>query len=244
MKRAVVVTIALLTLIIVSSLQTVEVAKANPIPWAFNPQMTVTVLSPENNTINSLPILVSFTSKGDQQFSVSDNTTAEWVRSFFYILDGQDMRSMGVRFEGTKTTPDNHFTGQAYIENLTDGFHTITVYYGAVNSINLIGSLQEQIVYNTKWQATAQFYVNIKLDPSPTPTNFETNSPSPKPSPTAIETTSPITQTPTATPLENGGVNANVILTSELIIAVVIVSAILSLVLAVVVYRRRKALKQ
>jgi hypothetical protein len=149
----------------------VEVVDANPLPWAFNPQMTVSILSPQNGTISSLPVLVSFTSQADNQFSVSDDTSEEWVRSFFYVLDGQDMKTMGMRFEGTNTTTiyangsqqGFRFDGQTYLTNLADGPHNITVY-------------QESIYYtNPAWQATSQFYVDSKLTtgltitPSPTP---------------------------------------------------------------------------
>jgi len=173
---------------ILIGIQTVEVVDANPLPWFPNPQMTVSIQSPQNETIYSLPVLVNFTSKADNQFSVSDDTSGEWVRSFFYVLEGQDMKTMGMRFEGTKTTKiyedpvhyGYHFEGQANLTNLADGSHNITVYYGAVNKISYVGTPQESIYYrsidyNPTWQATAQFYVDSKLasgltlTPSPTP---------------------------------------------------------------------------
>jgi hypothetical protein len=85
---------------------------------------------------------------------------------------------MGMRFAGTKTTPIHeqgskysyNFSGQAYLTNLIDGPHTITVYYGAVNRIDYVGTPQESIYYNRVWQATSQFYVQNKLTPSPAPT--------------------------------------------------------------------------
>jgi hypothetical protein len=104
MKRRYAVFAVVFAVSILIGIQTVEVVKANPLPWLFDPQMIVTIQSPANGTINSLPVLVSFASKADNQFSVSDNTSEEWVRSFFYVLDGQDMKTMGMRFEGTKTT--------------------------------------------------------------------------------------------------------------------------------------------
>ena len=65
---------------------------------------------------------------------------------------------------------------------MADGPHNITVYYGAVNKINYVGTPQESIYYrsidyNPTWQATAQFYVDSKLasgltlTSSPTPNN-------------------------------------------------------------------------
>jgi hypothetical protein len=170
--------IAVILLLISLAAIEVGIADANPLPWAFNPQMTVTIQSPANGTINSLPVLASFISQGDWQFSVSDDPAKEWVTSFFYVLDGQNMGSMGMRFVGTQNTTisekgskyDHNFSGQAYLTNLADGPHTITVYYGAVNKISYVGTPQEHISYNTAWQATSQFYVQNKLTPSPTPT--------------------------------------------------------------------------
>ena len=131
-KKLLATTIIIATILaLVVGIQTVEVVDANPLPWAFNPQMTVSIQSPANGTINSLPVLVSFTSKADNQFSVSDNTSEEYARSFFYVLDGQDMKTSGVRFVGTKTTTiseqdskySRNFSGQAYLTNLADGPH-------------------------------------------------------------------------------------------------------------------------
>ena len=180
---------------LVAGMQAVKVAQANPIPWAFDPQMTVTIQSPASGANCALPLLVSFTAQGDGQFSVSDNVTQDYPRSFFYVLDGQNMITQGLRFEGTKTTEifgdpvyKYSFSGQANLTDLTDGFHSITVYYGAVNSIDLIGSPSEWIVYNhnLSWQATSQFYVKIETPaptPSPSPTPSITPSPTPTPSP-------------------------------------------------------------
>jgi hypothetical protein len=153
-KKLLATTIIIATILaLVVGIQTVEVVDANPLPWAFNPQMTISIQSPANGTISSLPVLVSFTSKADNQFSVSDNTSEEYARSFFYVLDGQNTNTMGMRFEGTNTTTiyENgsqqgfHFDGQAYLTNLADGPHNITVYYGAVNKISYVGTPQENI---------------------------------------------------------------------------------------------------
>jgi hypothetical protein len=171
-------------------IQAVEVANANPIPWAFNPQMTISIQSPQNGTKNSLPVLVNFTSRGDNQFSVSDDASETYVRSFFYTIDGQDMETMGIRFEGTNTTTiyENgvkqgfYFNGQVYLTNLADGTHNITVYYGygPVNKGGHVdGTSKERIIYNPTWQATSQFYVDSKLasgltiTPSPIPTDSQ-----------------------------------------------------------------------
>ncbi len=156
---------------ILADMQVAEVVDANPLPWIFDPKMTVTIKSPANGSVNSLPVSVSFASQADNQFSVSDDYTGEWVRSFFYVLDGQDMETMGMRFEGTKTTTISEkgiksgycFDGQAYLTNLADGPHNITVYYGAVNRIGYVGTPEERIIVNPVWQATSQFYVVSSL---------------------------------------------------------------------------------
>jgi hypothetical protein len=185
MPKKLLATTIIIATILVSIFSTlgVQVTDANPLPWFLNPQMTVSIQSPTNGTVSSVPVWVNFTSTADNQFSVSDNTSEEWVRSFFYVLDGQNMNTMGMRFEGTRTTKiyangsqqGFHFEGQAYLANLADGPHTITVYYGAVNKISYVGTTQEQIIINPTWQATSQFYVDSKLasgvtvTPSPTP---------------------------------------------------------------------------
>jgi hypothetical protein len=214
-KSMVKITVMLLLISLVG-LQFAKVAEANPIPWCFNPAMTITIQSPENGANSALPVFVSFTSQGDHQFSVSDDSTQSWVRSFFYVLDGQDMRTSGMRFAGTKTTAiysqgsvyGYNFNGQAHLTNLTEGLHSITVYYGAVNNISYVGSRDEKIYYNPAWQATSQFYVDSKLTPSPTPTFTPTPSLNPSPAPTPTSTPSPReTSTPipanTSTPLAN-----------------------------------------
>jgi hypothetical protein len=174
MKKTALALTVLLLLLAVAGMQILKVAEANPIPWLFNPQMTITIQSPENGTTCTLPVFVSFTSQGDHQFSVSDDSTQSWVRSFFYVLDGQDMSASGMRFAGTKTTElppqypvySYNFSGQAYLTNLTNGLHTITVYYGAVNNISYVGSPEESIYYNPTWSTISQFYV-ITATPSP-----------------------------------------------------------------------------
>lgn len=174
LKRVLAVILATVV-ILFAGLAVIAPVEANPLPWAFNPQMTVEIQTPQDETINSLPVLVSFRSLGDHQFSVSDDKTIEWARSFFYVVDGQDMKTLGKRFEGTKTVTVDlrpyiyEFTGEAYLSDLADGPHSVTVYYGAVNNITYIGSPQAHITYRSAWQATAQFYVNSKQSPSLAP---------------------------------------------------------------------------
>ena len=230
-KKLLATTIIIATILaLVVGIQTVEVVDANPLPWAFNPQMTVSIQSPANGTISSLPVLVSFTSKADNQFSVSDNTSEEYARSFFYVLDGQDMKTSGVRFVGTKTTTiseqdskySRNFSGQAYLTNLADGPHKITVYYGAVNKISYVGTPQESIYYNPTWQATAQFYVDSKLAPGLTLT----------PTPTLNNTT--------FMPTVNTGPHVDLVVSSFPYIVGIVAIVIVFIVGLLVYFRRRK----
>jgi hypothetical protein len=99
------------------------------------------------------------------------------------------MSSSGIRFaeiQMTGTSPtdsEHHFSGQAYLTNLTDGIHSITVYYGVLVNV---GSPYEFIVYNASWSATSQFYVDTEatLSPSSIPQKTE-----PQPEPTPFLTT-------------------------------------------------------
>jgi hypothetical protein len=163
-----------------TGMQSVEVVKANPLPPSWmNPEMTITIQSPQNGTENALPVFVNYTVQCTPVFSLSDNQTQDWIKAFFYVLDGQNMSSSGIRFTETQTgihsTGDDHyynFSGQAYLTNLSDGIHSITVYYGVLVNV---GSPYEFIAYNASWSATSQFYVTTE-NPTPTP------SPTPSPS--------------------------------------------------------------
>jgi hypothetical protein len=159
---------------LLAGMQSVEVVEANPLPPSWmNPKMTITIQSPQNGTGNALPVFVKFTAQSSSHFSLSDNQTQDWSRAFFYVLDGQNMSSSGIRFTETKITGtysgdnDHHydFSGQAYLTNLTDGSHSITVYYGVLVNV---GSPYEFIVYNASWSATSQFYAITETPEFPT----------------------------------------------------------------------------
>jgi hypothetical protein len=161
-----------LLLSIVATIQVVEVAEANPLPPSWmNPKMSITIQSPLNGTNNALPVFVNFTAQCSGEFSLSDNPSQEgWIKAFFYVLDGQDVRSSGINFteiqlKGTHPTDRDHYydySGQAYLNNLTEGSHSITVYYGVLVNVD---SPYEQIVYNENWSATSQFYVHTEATP-------------------------------------------------------------------------------
>src|SRR4030042_1098124 len=162
---------------LVAGMQSVEVVEANPLPPSWmHPKMAITIQSPQNGTDNALPVFVNFTAQSSGHFSLSDNQTQDWIRAFYYVLDGQNMSSLGINFTetqltGTYPTDSDHYydySGQAYLTNLTAGIHSITVYYGVL--IN-----NAFIVYNASWSATSQFYV---LTENPLPTLSPTPSPS------------------------------------------------------------------
>jgi hypothetical protein len=172
MKRAALILVFALLLSIVAILQVVKVAEANPLPPSWmNPKMDITIQSPLNGTDNALPVFVNFTALCSGEFFISsDNPSHEdWINAFFYVLDGQDMSSSGTNFteiQLTATHPDaDHFyeyTGQTYLTNLTDGSHSITVYWGVLVNV---GTPAEFIVYDESWSATSQFYVNTEAAP-------------------------------------------------------------------------------
>ena len=179
------VEISLILILTIGSL-VLNVTEANPLPPSWmNPKMTITIQSPLYGTHNALPVLVNYTVQCSWQFSL-DNQAQDWIRAFYYVLDGQNMNSSGINFTETQLTgtyptdSDHHYdySGQTYLTSLTDGIHSITVYYGVLVNV---GTPYEQIVYNTSWSATSQFYV-ITETPSPTLTPTLSSSPSPSPS--------------------------------------------------------------
>jgi hypothetical protein len=91
MKRTALALTLILALLasIMAGMQVVEVADANPLPPSWmNPRMTITIQSPLYGTDNVLPVFVKFTAQGSSHFSLSDNQTQDWIRAFFYVLDG------------------------------------------------------------------------------------------------------------------------------------------------------------
>jgi hypothetical protein len=175
MKRAALVLAFALLLSIVATIQVVKVAEANPLPPSWmNPKMDITIQSPLNETDNALPVFVNFTALCSGEFFISsdDPSHEDWINAFFYVLDGQDMSSSGTNFteiQLTATHPDgDHFyeyCGQAYLTNLTDGSHSITVYWGVLVNV---GTPAEFIVYDESWSATSQFNVGTEATSFPT----------------------------------------------------------------------------
>ena len=172
MKKTV-LTLVLVSFLVVTSF--FDVTRANPLPpvW-LHPEMTVTIQSPQNGTYVALPVLVNFSAQLSNAFNYLTDTT-DWVSAFFYVLDGQNMSSSGVKIEETELTGVDYaspyaynYSGQTNLTGLTVGSHNITVYYGVF--IKTSGF----IVYNASWSATSQFYVKTGTS-SPEPTAFPTN---------------------------------------------------------------------
>jgi hypothetical protein len=177
-KKAVILAIGI-SLVLLSLIGNIgsNVTKANPLPPSWmNPQMTVTIESPANGSANSLPVLVNFTAQCTWQFLLGqtfpNDPSQDWIREFYYVIDNQNMSSQGINFTQIQrvnvSDPIYYFNyfGQAYLSNLTEGSHTVTIYWGVLVNV---GTPSQFIVYNSTWSATAQFYVDSTISPSSTP---------------------------------------------------------------------------
>ena len=139
--------------------------------------MAGNIQSPQNGTISAIPVFVNFIAEGLWFPSNAIN------QSFFYVLDGQNM-SYGTKFteiqyplEGIPTSIDGQwydYSGQVNLNNLNDGPHNITVYYGIYDG--------DILCYNASSSATSQFYVGTETPSSPLFTPIPSPSPTPTPS--------------------------------------------------------------
>ena len=204
-KRAIIASLILVSLLI--GLQAVEVTNANPLPPSWmNPQMTIGIQSPlplQTMRTYGLPILLNFTAECSWEFALVNTPPAspsqDWIRAFYYVLDGQDMSSAGVNFTQIQTVTnandsDHYFDycGQAIVANLSNGDHNVTIYWGVLVNV---GTPYQQIVFNPSWSASSQFYVD---------STFPSNSPSPTPNPCPSPSAS---YSPTPSP--EAGINAS-----------------------------------
>ncbi len=130
--------------------------------------MTVIIQSQSNETHNGLPLLVKFSAKSNPVFYLSGTQTHAWTGDFFDVLDGQSMRYSGYKIVNTQMTENSpqkpyydihNFSGQAYLTDLTEGTHNITIYWGVGRS--------SDILYNPSWSATSQFYVDSNSTAQP-----------------------------------------------------------------------------
>src|SRR5512135_557556 len=105
MKRRIALFTVIFAISILIGMQVVEVVDANPLPPSWmNPKMRITIQSPQNGTDNALSVFVNFTAQSSGGFSLSDNQTQDWIRAFFYVLDGQNMSSSGTNFTESQLT--------------------------------------------------------------------------------------------------------------------------------------------
>lgn len=207
-KKTFMATIAIIGLIVslTAGIQVVRIVEANPLPPSWmNPHMTITIQSPTNETNNAVPVFVNFTAQSSNQFYLSTNESDEWFRSFFYVLDGQSMTTEGIMFTqiqggSTFTGADQNFSGQTHLTGLTEGLHTITVYWG-VNTNYPSPPPNENVAYDASWSAIAQFYVDPQMTPSPTLSPSPIPTPYLSPSPTLVPPTI-LTPTPSPAPSE------------------------------------------
>ncbi len=71
------------------------------------------------------------------------------------MLDGKNMTNQGIKIENVQMREDDSlrhiFTGQFYIANLAEGYHTLTIYWGV--------QLSSSRILNANYLSqTAQFY--------------------------------------------------------------------------------------
>jgi hypothetical protein len=169
MKQQAALALVSVLLFSAATIMAVGVTEANPLPW-LNPRITITIQSPLNGTSHDLPVFVNFTAQCSWEFTLSDSSIQDWIKAFYYVLDGQDMSSSGTNFTEIQLTAKHpadkdyyyEYNGQAYLTNLTDGSHSVTVYYGALINAD---SPNEFIAYKEVWSATSQFYVNTEVTP-------------------------------------------------------------------------------
>jgi len=156
----------------------VNAVKANPLPPSWmNPQMTISIQSPlplQTMKPYGLPVLLNFRAQCSWEFALVNtppiSPSQDWIRAFYYVLDGQNMSSAGVNFTEIQTVThandsDHYFDyyGQAKLGSLTSGIHNVTVYWGVLVNV---GTPAQFIVYNPSWSATSQFYVDSTIPSS------------------------------------------------------------------------------
>jgi LPXTG-motif cell wall-anchored protein len=118
-------------------IQVVEVADANPFPQFLKGAMEINIQFPSNAINYSYSSNhVVFNANASNIFYLSNanqNGNQNYSGDFFYILDGGDRTFSGTKIENVQmnTTSSRHiFTGQFYLTNLAEGYHTLTVYWG------------------------------------------------------------------------------------------------------------------
>jgi hypothetical protein len=196
-------------------LQAVAAVGANPIPpsWA---KMTITIITPANETQTSLPVYIKFTADTSYQSThiFGNGTTTDWIGNFYYVIDGQSLRYAGTKIENVNMSKVNgvfYFNGQTYIPYLPEGRHNLTIYCGI-----LTGSLNGSVIgYNPAWLETTQFYVDSKLTPMP-------RNPNATATPTQTHYPTPPETSPVSIPITICGLQLDSMALTEIFIAIII----------------------
>jgi hypothetical protein len=159
-KKLLATTIILATILaLVIGIQAVEVADANPLPPPYVGGIAITIQSPSNSSsFSSSSIPVVFNATANSFFYLSEakqDKSTYWNGDFFYVLDGKNMTNQGIKIENVQMREDDSlrhiFTGQFYITNLAEGYHTITIYWGV--------QLSSSRILNASYLSqTSQFY--------------------------------------------------------------------------------------
>ena len=138
MKQSSALFVVVFVVSLLIGIQAVEVANANPLPPPYVGGIAITIQSPSNSSsFSSSSILVVFNATANSFYYLSEakqDKSTYWNGDFFYVLDGKNMTSQGIKIENVQMREDDSlrhiFTGQFYIANLAEGYHTITIYWG------------------------------------------------------------------------------------------------------------------
>ncbi len=154
-------------------------ASANPLGW-FHSEMTISLLSPQNGFHYNLPLLVNFTSQSNffinlAERAVNADGSLASNSSFYYVVDGNNIRRenvtiLGTRFSEVGNVVGDFFSGHAYLSDLSPGLHNVTLYYfGLMRS----DSPPEDSLYGygIAKSVTVQFYVDTETTSPSLPSN-------------------------------------------------------------------------
>jgi hypothetical protein len=159
MKRRIALIAVIFAVSMLIGIHAIEVVDANPLPPPYVGGIAITIQSPSNSSsFSSSSILVVFNATANSFYYLSEakqDKSTYWNGDFFYVLDGKNMTSQGIKIENVQMREDaslrHIFTGQFYLTNLAEGYHTITIYWGV--------QLSSSRILNANYLSqTSQFY--------------------------------------------------------------------------------------
>jgi hypothetical protein len=159
MKRKINIFALILFISILVGMLPIGKVEANPLPPPYVGGIAIAIQSPSNSpSFSSSSILVVFNATANSFYYLSEakqDKSTYWNGDFFYVLDGKNMTSQGIKIENVQMREDDSlrhiFTGQFYITNLAEGYHTITIYWGV--------QLSSSRILNANYLSqTTQFY--------------------------------------------------------------------------------------